>query len=213
MLCWMDIHNFPSMPSEPNSTAACRFSSWNIMGHSHSLVEKCWKRFGAFKTLLPVPVEAENSTFRWASLEMCWNVLNQKDPTMIICLFFLRVFIRKLYHNERLLIKFRWSHPMSYHVIPTVPCHAEPVQVFWVQRSNYHDVLALQVGKQKTQDSISNLLHIVYMMIHVLLTNLLTYPYRTSNILLPCLLSSFGPFDPWRGFIMLDNASYCRGIL
>ena len=112
MLCRMDIHNFPSMPSEPNSTAACRFSSWNIMGHSHSLVEKCWKRFGAFKTLLPVPVEAENSTFRWASLEMCWNVLNQKDPTMNICLFFLHVFIRKIYHNERLLIKFRCSHPM-----------------------------------------------------------------------------------------------------
>ena len=83
----MDIHNFPSMPSEPDSTAACRFSSWNIMGHSHGLVEKCWKRFGAFKTLLPVPVEAENSTFRWASLEMCWNVLNQKDPTMNMCFF------------------------------------------------------------------------------------------------------------------------------
>ena len=140
-------------------------------------------------------------------VEMSWT----KKILRWTCVCFLHVFIRKIYHNERLLIKFRWSHPMSYHVIPTVPCHAEPVQVFWVQRSNYHDVLVLQVGKQKSRLKIlspifSNLLHIVYMIIHVLLTNLLTYPYRTSNILLPCLLGSFGPFGPWRCFIMLDNA-------
>lgn len=141
MLCRMDIHNFPSMPSEPNSTAACRFSSWNIMGHSHSLVEKCWKRFGAFKTLLPVPVEAENSTFRWASLEMCWNVLNQKDPTMNICLFFC-VFSSEKY----IIMRGCWlnfgevipCHTMSYPLFHAMPslckcsgCSAPTTRTSW----------------------------------------------------------------------------------
>ena len=140
----MDIHNFPSMPSEPDSTAACRFSSWNIMGHSHGLVEKCWKRFGAFKTLLPVPVEAENSTFRWASLEMCWNVLNQKDPTMNMCLVFC-VFSSEKY----IIMRGCWlnfgevipCHTMSYPLFHAMPslckcsgCSAPTTTTSWCFR-------------------------------------------------------------------------------
>ena len=152
----MDIHNFPSMPSEPDSTAACRFSSWNIMGHSHSLVEKCWKRFGAFKTLLPVPVEAENSTFRWASLEMCWNVLNQKDPTMNMCLFFC------VFSSEKYIIMrgcwLNFGEVIPCHTHCSMPCRAcASVLGAALQLPRRPGASGWQT-KIKTQDSISNIL-------------------------------------------------------
>ena len=108
MLCRMDIHNFPSMPSEPNSTAACRFSSWNIMGHSHSLVEKCWKMLKTLRCIQDSSSGSSGGRKFDISMSLPWNVLKCLEPKrsydehLFVFYVFLACFHQK--NNEKYII-------------------------------------------------------------------------------------------------------------
>ena len=140
----MDIHNFPSMPSEPDSTAACRFSSWNIMGHSHGLVEKL------LKTLRCIQDSSSGSSGGRKfdiSMSQSWNVLKCLEPkrsydehVFVFCVFSSEKYIimRGCWLNFGEVIP---CHTMSYPLFHAMPslckcsgCSAPTTTTSWCFR-------------------------------------------------------------------------------